>query len=1101
MARGFYAGFLSALLGIALNLAQLPAQSIFATIVGTVTDSSSAVVSGARVTVVNAGTNEKREFTTDEKGNYEINNLFPGTYSLEVEMAGFAKYRQEQVELASKQNARIDIKLDVAGQVTQVAVHSEGITPLETESAKLSDARNLQQLQTLPLAARSVYRFLVLTPGVTGGMNGTMSVSGSGLRQVHFAVDGVTMSDVRTSNTIGPTLNFMEAFEEVKIDFGNNSAEFKGVGTLDISTKRGGNEVHGSVYDYYGTGAFLARDYFTHARSGTPTHGFGGSISGPAYLPKIYNGKDKTFWFASYETTFAPQGASNLTPTVPLAAWKQGDFSGQAVDIKDPLNGGVPFPNRTLPQNRLNSVAKLYLPFWPDPNFGNIAVFANQNFRQLGRVDFAKPHNFQSRVDHRISGKNTIFGRYLHQRQQNPDFESGLPGTLGFHQQLRVVKHVLVSDTHIFSTSLINEARFGISFNTNPQSAKDINGPDFIKRAGLTNVTRDGVIPDVHEIPVVSFAQGPGIQAISVTNQREGNEDLTYQWQDTVSKITGKHSLRFGAEVNLRYFKDQNQSTNLFGNFQFTNQYTGLNFADFLLGMPTTLSRAPYALRRVDRSVAYDFFVQDNYRVTPRLTLNLGLRYELHPGWTTAGNRISGFDLKTGSIVVPDSALSLVSPLFPTNVVPVIGNSKTDFNDKLMRTPKKNFAPRIGFAWRAFGSPTFVVRAAYGIFYDIIPYQPALFSAPFIVSEPSYTNPANVSDPGFVQWPLAFPNVQRLAAVSVPSTYQNGFRTGYAQNWNFTLEKELWKTSFRGSYIGTGGREFPRPFNVNQPLPGPGLYVDKPRPFPNLPGITYQINGANHTYHALNLEVDRRFYQGLTLHSAFSFAKDLGTNDLTPENTYDLARERGQQQIQAYRRWVNFFIYDLPVGKGKRFGGSLKGVPAHLLGGWTVSGSGTLQDGQNETPVWSAPDIHGIAFTSSRTAPQVSYRPDCIGDPNLAADQRSIGAWYNVNVFRLPTNPSVFGTCGRGIIQGPGVAVMHAGLFKTFQAERFHIRLGAQVTNVLNHPNWSNLASSALSLDNTSGRAKITGAGGATNGSAGDAPGPRVMRLDVRIDF
>jgi hypothetical protein len=237
------------------------------------------------------------------------------------------------------------------------------------------------------------------------------------------------------------------------------------------------------------------------------------------------------------------------------------------------------------------------------------------------------------------------------------------------------------------------------------------------------------------------------------------------------------------------------------------------------------------------------------------------------------------------------------------------------------------------------------------------------------------------------------------------------------------------------------------------------------------------------------------------MHSVFTFAKDLGTNDVTPENTFDLGRERGQQQVQPLRRWVNFFIYELPVGKGKRFGGSMKGVRAHLLSGWTLSGAGTLQDGQNETPVWSTPDIYGISFTTSRTAPTVSYRPDCIADPNLPSGKPSIGAWYDVSAFRLPTNPNVFGTCGRGIIKGPGVAVMHGGLFKSFQAERFRIRVGTQVTNILNHPNWSNLSSGALSLDNTSGRAKITGAGGATNGSAGDAPGPRVMRLDLRVDF
>jgi hypothetical protein len=317
----------------AFLLSQLPplhAQSIFATIVGTVTDSSFAVLTGATVTVINAGTNEKRSFTTNDAGVYEISNLFPGTYSLEITAAGFTKYRNERIELASKQVVRLDVKLEVSGQVSEITVSGGAGATIETETAKLSDVRNLQQLQTLPMAARSVYRFLVLTPGVTGGMNGTMSVSGSGGRQVHYAVDGVTMSDVRSSNTIGPTLNFMEAFEEVKIDFGNNSAEFKGIGTLDVATKRGGNKLHGSVYDYYGTGAFLARDYFTRARSGTPTHGFGGSVSGPAYFPNLYNGKDKTFWFASYETTFAPEGVSNLTPSVPLTAWKQGDFSGQS---------------------------------------------------------------------------------------------------------------------------------------------------------------------------------------------------------------------------------------------------------------------------------------------------------------------------------------------------------------------------------------------------------------------------------------------------------------------------------------------------------------------------------------------------------------------------------------------------------------------------------------------------------------------------------------------------------------------------------------------------------------------------------------------------
>jgi hypothetical protein len=1077
------------------------AQSIFATVVGTVTDKTSAVISGARVTATNVNTNEKREFTTGGGGNYEINNLFPGTYTLEVQLAGFSRYRKEGIALASNENARIDVTLEISSQVTEVTVTADSGARLETESSVLSDVRSFKQLSSLPLATRSIYRYIVLTPGVTGGKDGTMSVSGSRGRQVHYAVDGVTMSDVRSSNTIGPTLNFIEAFEEFKIDFGNNSAEFKALGTLNVSTRRGGNRMHGTVYDYYSTGIFRARDYFTHDRSGTPSHGFGGHLGGPVYIPKLYDGRDKTFWFTSYETTFAPQDVSNLTPSVPLASWKRGDFSGETIAVRDPFAGGTPFPGNMIPDNRINSVARVYIPLWPDPNFGTPNVFENLNYREQKRRPFSKPHNVQVRVDHRISSKNTLFGRHLHQRQQNPDFESGLPGVFGLRQQLRVVKHSLLSDTHVFSPTLINELRFGISYNTNPRWAKDVNGPEFLAKTGLQNVTRDGNIPDAFVVPIVSFAQGPGVQTIEVTQQRFFNEDLTYQWQDTISKIIGKHSLRFGFEVNQRYFNDQNQPTNLYGSFQFTNRYTGFNFADFLLGVPSTMSRGAFALKREDRSIAYDWFIHDTYKVTKNLTLNLGLRYELHPAWTTTGNRISAFDQTTGSIVVPDSALSLVSDLFPTNLVPVIGHSKTAYNDRLLRTDKNDFAPRIGFAWRPLGTNTFVVRAGYGFFYEIIPRQTTLFGTPFIVNEPGHTNPADIRDPLFVQWPLAFPRISRGAGVSLPSSWEIGFRTPYAQNWNFTLEKEVAEMKVRTSYVGTGGRQMPFPFNINQPAPGPGLYVDKPRPFPTLSAITEQRNGASHTYHALNFEVERRFARGLLFESSFTLSKDLGDEDVTPENTFDRARERAQTVVTPFRRWVGFVVYELPFGPGKKWLGQKGGV-ARIVGGWELSASATLQDGQMETPLWQTPDIHGIAFTTSRTPPNVAYRPDCIANPNFPDDRRSIDAWYDVTAFRLPTTPGVFGNCGRSVIEGPGVRVLHAGVFKRFSiAERFSARIGFQAVNAFNHPNWSNLAGGALRLDNTSARARITGADGATSGSAGDAPSQRVLRLDLRIEF
>jgi hypothetical protein len=369
------------------------------------------------------------------------------------------------------------------------------------------------------------------------------------------------------------------------------------------------------------------------------------------------------------------------------------------------------------------------------------------------------------------------------------------------------------------------------------------------------------------------------------------------------------------------------------------------------------------------------------------------------------------------------------------------------------------------------------------------------------VNEPGHTNPVDIRDPLFVQWPLAFPRITRGAGVSLPSTWENGFRTPYAQNWNLTLEKELAGMKVRGSYVGTGGRQMAHPFNINQPAPGPGLFVDKPRPFPNLPAITEQRNGASHTYHAMNLELERRFANGFLFETSFALAKDLGDEDVTPENTFDRARERGRTVVTPFRRWVGFVVYELPFGSGRPYLNQ-KGVANKVLGGWELSASATLQDGQMDTPLWQGPDIHGIAFTASRTPPNVAYRPDCIANPNFPDGQRAVDGWYDVTAFRLPTTPGRFGSCGRGIIEGPAVRVFHAGLFKRISfGERFTARLGLQAVNALNHPNFSNLSAGALRLDNTSARARITAAAGATGGSAGDAPGARSLRLDLRIDF
>ncbi|HKZ00991.1 MAG TPA: carboxypeptidase-like regulatory domain-containing protein, partial [Pyrinomonadaceae bacterium] len=485
-----------------------PAQSIFASIVGTVTDASAAVVPNAKVTATNVNTNEKREFQTNQFGNYEINNLFPGVYSVEVEAPGFGKQRKDGIKLSSQDITREDFALAVSAEVTQVTVFAEAAARIETDSGKLSNVRTLRQIQTLPLiggvSPRGIWRLLIITPGMS--QDGT--ISGSRANQTDMTLDGVSL----TAGGAGSSLDFIESVEEIKVDFGNNSAEFKALGTMTVSSKRGTNELHGALYDNYVTGAFRASNYFTGQKSGVPTHFFGTSAGGPVYLPKLYDGRNRTFWFLSYEAPFGPQSVNTFTPTVPLTSWKNGNFSGETTVIKDPLNDGLPFTNNIIPPGRISNVAKQYLNFWPAPNFGDSTVFTSSNYRAQKLGPFYKQHNGSVRVDHQISRANTIFARYHHHRNHAPYWESNLPGTLGQEDILRKIRSAIVSDTHIFSPTLINEFRFGLAFDSIPWYNNMVNGPAFIKAAGLLNVTRDGTIPNVRQIPVISFSQGAGIQ-------------------------------------------------------------------------------------------------------------------------------------------------------------------------------------------------------------------------------------------------------------------------------------------------------------------------------------------------------------------------------------------------------------------------------------------------------------------------------------------------------------------------------------------------------------------------------------------------------------
>ncbi|MPY91177.1 MAG: hypothetical protein GEU99_25105 [Luteitalea sp.] len=1102
------------------------AQSIFGTILGTVTDTSGAVLPGAQIRVVNVGTNLARQTTTDERGYYEVARLPPGEYRVEAEHSEFPPLVREGLALETRQVARVDLELTLGGVEAEVSVVG-GAPLVESETGRISDVRSGEQLRTLPLNTISPYRALSLSPGVIGNTVGaTTSFYGSLVRGARWEIDGVTMSDTTTGTQIGPLANNLENIRELKIDLANNSAESGAVGTVTMTTRSGTNELHGSLFEAYSTPAFRASNPFTFGKNSTITNQYGGSVGGPIWIPGAYNGRNRTFFYVTYMDVRDSARVGNLTPTVPLASWKQGDFSdllelSTPVELRDPATG-APFAGNIIPTDRINPVAaQMQERFYPDPNFGDTNVFSAQNWRGQVRPSARNPGNRTVRVDQKLSDANTIFGRVVFQQDHSDGWLGGLP-TMGQNVQVRDMSQVSVVDTHVFSSTVVNELRVGNARDLNDFSERAFPGLPLVEEFGIQGLAPD-IPADAGGMPAVRFSGTGAVQALNtmiaptLNNQRI--LDTTLEVSNQLTWVRGRQSLKFGVRfARARLERQVNNPRGLFGDWLFTNRYTGWPYADFLLGLPSQASRAfPNPPTRQQRN-ELELFVQDDVQLGSRLTVNLGLRYEYHPPWTEANGLVSNFDLNTASVVIPDGASDQISPLF-SEVFPqvnVIEASEAGLpSHTLIRSDLNNFAPRVGLAFRPRGDARMVIRGAYGLFYGVTPVDMGAGGSPFKLDEPTFINPAEAPE---LVWPLGYPTSGVTpGAVAFPSfdARDPDFRDAYTHQWNVTLEQEIHNTAIRVSYVGTAGRALPVERNLNIPEANAIPYIDKPRPFPDFGAITVQENALAHTYNGLTTEVKRRLANGVSYQVSYTWSKQLGNNQDAPENPFDLGRERGQLLRFPNHRLTGNFMWELPVGHGRPFGSSWHDLVDAMLGGWQLAGVVSLQSGDHLTPVYSAPDIHtNTAFTTSSTPPVVTLRPDRIADGNLASDQQTIDQWFDLSAFKDPGCPDAdpfcsgtartsvgrYGTSGVGIIEGPGSAVVDLGLYKSFHVrDRVRLRFEWTATNVFNTPNYSN---PNVILSNTENAGRITQVGGAA-GARGlqDAGGPREMRLGLRLDW
>lgn len=1074
---------------IAFACASSFGQTTLATITGAIKDPASAPVPNITVEATQTGTNYRYTSVSNEAGVYTLAQLREGTYVIRVRAPGFKEFVADGIQLVALDVRRIDVALQLGDVGSKVEVTS-GATLIETETARISDTKEASLLGALPLNTRSMSTFLNTVPTVNP-MVGTSRARFAGSRagQENYAIDGISANS-HQANSMAAMFGFMESFQEARIDATNNTAEFGTIGQYSMISKSGTNQVHGSAFDYYASNSLNARNPFALTKGSFVRHSPGASIGGPVYIPHVYNGRNRTFFFFSYETYQGSLTQDVLNPTVPAVPWRTGDFSGTGTVVKDPFDAGTPFPNGVIPTSRLNATAlKMQNTYYPQPNFGNLNILQSQNYRQTYAHPFDPSFYMVPRIDHRFNDKWFIYGRATWKTATVNNVVDGALPTLGLRHQDWNNRGLTVASTYTIRPNLLNETRYGFSFNVNNIYAH-LMGQQLVQQFGLQGLADN--LPNINGFPQVTFS-GLGITNVSAAGYLQYNQPgywvFSQQFQDHVSWFTGRHSFKGGVVIGRMHTQDLSSNQCLFSCLTFSNRFTGFAYADFLLGIPTTSQRDHPALQLDESRITYDFFVTDEFKVSSKLTLSLGLRYEYHPFWTQRNGLQAIFDIGTQQIVVPDNSISKVSPLWPKNYIPIVTASSVGLpSDTLLHNDRNDFAPRIGVAYRPFGNNT-VVRAGFGIFYDQTPQlnNPTIGS-PFAISEPTFTNPS--TNPTVIL-PFVYPAASAAPTVVNPPGARNpNMVNPYSMQYSATVEHQQWNTGFRVSYIGTNTRKGMYTYDINQPVASLLPYAAKPVAYPYIPGsLSYGTNGAGHQYNSGTFEANHTFRNGLTYQFAYTLARDIGDLEggQASEDAYNRSRERAVWTDVQTHQVKSFVVYQLPVGKGRRFLSNSNRLLNAVIGGWNLSSLLFINSGNFLTPLWSGTDPTGTRYTSTGTAPVVSLRPNELQNPNLPADQRTVSRWFNVQAFSAPS-PGAFGTAPKGAIIGPGNWVLDSGLFKIFNLyERLTFRLEMTGTGVLNHPNWSD--------PNTT----ITSVG--TVGVITSATGARSMRFGGRLEW
>jgi hypothetical protein len=1116
-----------AVLLVTLSVASPPAmaQSFLGSLRGTVTDPQGATVPKAAILVTDEATGVPRALETDDQGRYEAANLQPGMYRVEVVTTSFKKFERTGVLVRASGTALVDVTLEIGNMNETVTVSAETLNNITLDSQAISRGFDAQQLRDLPRSSRDVQSFLLLNPNVVGGSGDTdIQFLGAKTYGVSYIQDGQASTNA-IFGTVGNSAPGLDAVEEIQVLSNSFSAEYGGLAGVIVTTKRGSNALRGNAfYDYNGNGlnALTYNQKLSGVERGdalseTHEHRWGGSLGGPIVEGKL-------FFFGNYEGSNDKAIYGGSRATVPTQAMRNGDFRGTALIPKDPTTG-LAFADQVIPADRLDPVAQTIMNFfYPLPNQSGTVNGGYGVFQQF-RPETRKRQRTDGRVDYQASGNDTIFfrGSFQHRDPNSIQFEGGnaLTNLPILNTNLKTASGV-GGWTKVVSPTIVNEFRAGYNYDSS-QRQSTFRAVEFSQQLGLEPAP--SLSADRLGFPQITFQAGLN-RPTNITDAGR-NVDRTlnqnsFSLSDNITWIRSSHSIKSGALWNRNMARDGfGFGVNYRGRYRFNARQTGFAFTDFLLGLPSDVSDHVSNRGALDgHSDDFAAFVQDDWKVSQKVTVFLGLRYEVIGSWHEKGGLLANFSPEEGGFhVVPsqDVAAKLPPSLIALDRIKIA--DEAGFPDTLVNSDKNNFSPRVGFAWRLDQENKNVLRGGFGIFHPTVAVQgirDLLATNEFRYGRTfrggGLSNGFSGGTP-FVD-PADFGNQGIDPNLESPDVYQ----------YNLTYEREMpFNLGVRASYMGSTMRKMLNDRDYNT-LPASTTPFDPsvPEDYARLPYPQYGYymdivgNRASGQFHAMQFEVLRRYKSGLAVNAAYTLshsdsnAPDTGNATIGPVqfDPYDIEKDRGPDPNIPTHRFVANATWDIPVGHDRPHGANMPNWADALFGGWTVSTIVQARSGQHLTPFFSgfyttSPWNTGKPLDGLGTSFCCAWRPDQIKDPNTGGSR---DAFFDLTAYALPAEGKL-GNAKKGSLLGPGTWVANFAFYKdVMRVDRFRLQFSALLDNAFNHPQFFPAYGSGF-VDLTSQLVdgetnQTTGALGADTiaNTEGFAPG-RVIRLGIRATF